>query len=53
MQVGIECDDYDRAIARLAKEPINVQWQAEMAPMKEIAHDYSGRTSGLPVVFEL
>ena len=49
----IECDDYDRAIARLAKEPINVQWQAEMAPMMEIAHDYSGRTSGLPVVFEL
>lgn len=50
----IECDDYDAAIARLATEPVNIRWQAEMAPMMEIAHDYSGSSSDrLPLIFEL
>ncbi len=50
----IECDDYDRAIAQLADLPVNQRWQAEMAPMMEVAHDYSGGGSDrLPVVFEL
>jgi L-rhamnose mutarotase len=50
----IECDDYDSAIAELARDPVNVRWQAEMAPMMAIAHDYSGTSSDrLPMVFEL
>ncbi len=50
----IECSDYDRAIADLAEDPINVKWQAEMAPMMAVAHDYSGRSSDrLPLIFDL
>jgi L-rhamnose mutarotase len=50
----IECDDYDRAIAQLAMDPVNIKWQAEMAPMMAVAHDYSGEsTDRLPLIFEL
>ncbi len=50
----IECDDYDRAIAGLAGDPINIKWQAEMAPMMAVAHDYSGSSRDrLPLIFEL
>ncbi len=50
----IECDDYDRAIAQLAQDPVNVRWQAEMAPMMAKAHDFSGKSSDrLPLIFEL
>ncbi|HXM57940.1 MAG TPA: L-rhamnose mutarotase [Candidatus Dormibacteraeota bacterium] len=50
----IECDDYDRAIAELAGVAANVRWQAEMAPMMAVAHDYSGASNDrLRVVFEL
>ncbi len=50
----IECDDYDRAIADLADDPVNVRWQAEMAPMMAVPHDYSGRGSDrLPLIFDL
>ena len=40
----IECDDYDRAMVELAGDPVNQRWQAEMAPMMEVAHDYSGES---------
>jgi L-rhamnose mutarotase len=50
----IECEDYERAIAELADLPVNIRWQAEMAPMMEVAHDYSGASSDrLPVIFRL
>ena len=50
----IECDDYDRAIADLAHDPINIRWQAEMAPMMAKAHDFSGQsTDRLPMIFQL
>src|SRR5579872_5049063 len=50
----IECDDYDRAIAELARNPVNLRWQAEMAPMMAVAHDYSGSSRDrLPLIFEL
>jgi L-rhamnose mutarotase len=50
----IECEDYDKAIAELADDPVNIKWQAEMAPMMAVAHDYSGESSDrLPLVFEL
>jgi L-rhamnose mutarotase len=50
----IECEDYDRAIADLAQDPVNTRWQAEMAPMMAVAHDFSGKSSDrLPKIFEL
>lgn len=50
----IECDDYDRAIGDLASDPVNIKWQAEMAPMMAVAHDYSGSSRDrLPLIFEL
>lgn len=50
----IECDDYDAAIAELAKDPVNIRWQQEMAPMMAVAHDFSGKSSDrLPKIFEL
>ena len=50
----IECDDYDRAIGDLATDPVNIRWQAEMAPMMAKAHDFSGKSSDrLPLIFEL
>lgn len=38
----IECDDYDRAIAELAGDPVTIRWEAERAPMTTVAHDFSG-----------
>ena len=50
----IECEDYDRAIAELAELEVNRRWQATVAPLMEVAHDYSGASSDrLPLVFEL
>jgi L-rhamnose mutarotase len=50
----IECEDFDRAIAELAKDPINVRWQAEMAPMMVAATDFSGQNRDrMPIIFEL
>jgi L-rhamnose mutarotase len=50
----IECDDYDRAIGDLAADPVNMRWQAEMAPMMAKAHDFSGKSSDrLALIFEL
>jgi L-rhamnose mutarotase len=50
----IECDDYDRAIAELAKDPVNIRWQQEMGPMMAVAHDFSGKSGDrLPLIFEL
>lgn len=50
----IECDDYDRAVAQLAQDSVNIRWQAEMAPMMAKAHDFSGKSSDrLPLIFEL
>jgi L-rhamnose mutarotase len=50
----IECEDYDRAIAELAGDPVNRRWQAEMAPMMAVAHDYSGDGSDrMALIFQL
>jgi L-rhamnose mutarotase len=50
----VECEDYDRAMAELAKSDIDKRWQAEMAPMMEVAHDLSGSGSDkLRIIFEL
>jgi L-rhamnose mutarotase len=50
----IECDDYDAAMSELAANPMNVRWQAEVAPFMEKAHDYSGESSDRGrLIFEL
>ena len=50
----IECEDYDRAIAELATLDVNRRWQATVAPLMEVAHDYSGESSyRLPLIFAL
>jgi len=50
----IECDDYDRAIAELAQSPLNQRWEAEMAPMTAVAHDFSGQGGDrMSAIFEL
>ena len=50
----VECADYDAAIAELAGDPVNVRWQAEVAPLMETAHDYSGSSSDrLSAIFDL
>jgi L-rhamnose mutarotase len=51
----VECDDYARLLADLEHLPVNVGWQARMATMQEVTHDYSraGTDAGLPVVWEL
>jgi L-rhamnose mutarotase len=38
---------------QLRDHPANVAWQARMAPLHEIADDYSGMDSGLSLVWEL
>jgi L-rhamnose mutarotase len=50
----IECDDYRAMLARLEHLEVNVAWQARMAELLEVTHDYSGeRDAELPVVWEL
>ncbi|MGR6968783.1 L-rhamnose mutarotase [Streptomyces cynarae] len=51
----LECEDYGRLLAELEKLPVNVAWQARMAELLDVVHDYSaeGAEAGLPVVWEL
>jgi L-rhamnose mutarotase len=51
----VECDDYERLLAELAELPVNVAWQARMAELLDVVHDYSdaGAPAGLPIVWEL
>jgi L-rhamnose mutarotase len=49
----VECDDYARLLAELADLPVNVAWQARMAELLDVAHDYGAADAGLPVVWEL
>ena len=51
----LECEDYGRLLAELEKLPVNVAWQARMAELLDVAHDYSadGADAALPVVWEL
>ncbi|WP_329250974.1 L-rhamnose mutarotase [Streptomyces canus] len=51
----LECEDYGRLLAELEKLPVNVTWQARMAELLDVAHDYSdeGADAGLPAVWEL
>lgn len=51
----IECADYGRLLAELERLPVNIAWQARMAELLDVVHDYSGAgaDAGLPVVWEL
>jgi L-rhamnose mutarotase len=51
----IECDDYAALLAALAELPVNIAWQARMAELLDVVHDYSadGASAGLPVVWQL
>lgn len=49
----IECDDYAVMRRGLADHPANTPWQARMADLLEVEDDYSGKGSGLPLVWRL
>ncbi|MED7948792.1 L-rhamnose mutarotase [Streptomyces sp. BE20] len=51
----IECADYAALLAGLEGLPVNIAWQARMAELLDVVHDYSvdGAAAGLPVVWEL
>ncbi|MEV7959903.1 L-rhamnose mutarotase [Streptomyces sp. NPDC088141] len=51
----IDCEDYAALLAGLEELPVNVAWQARMAELLDVAHDYSsdGAEAGLPVAWEL
>ncbi|MFI2740331.1 L-rhamnose mutarotase [Streptomyces sp. NPDC018711] len=51
----LECEDYARLLAELEHLPVNIGWQARMAELLDVAHDYSeaGATAGLPAVWQL
>ena len=39
---AVECDDFDRAIAALALDPVDQRWQAEMARYVVVGDDGPG-----------
>jgi L-rhamnose mutarotase len=51
----IECADYAGMLERLNRLPVNITWQARMADLLDVVHDYSadGAEAGLPIVWEL
>ncbi|GAA1983992.1 L-rhamnose mutarotase [Kitasatospora viridis] len=51
----LECEDYARLLAELEHLPVNIAWQARMAELLDVVHDYSadGAAAGLPVAWEL
>ena len=48
----IDCASYSALLAELENLPVNVAWQARMADLLDVVHDYSeaGAGAGLPVV---
>lgn len=51
----IECQDYGQLLAELRDLPANVAWQARMAALQDVTHDYSteGDQAEMPVVWDL
>ncbi|MCT4351828.1 L-rhamnose mutarotase [Streptomyces sp. Je 1-79] len=51
----LECEEYATLLAALERLPVNVAWQARMADLLDVVHDYraEGTDAGLPVVWEL
>ena len=55
MRVALHTKVRAHRIAELEQLPVNVAWQARMAELLDVVHDYSrgGADAGLPVVWEL
>jgi L-rhamnose mutarotase len=51
----IDCEDYASMLAELARNEVNVAWQARMMQLLATGHDYSadGAAAILPVVWQL
>ncbi|MCL8017144.1 L-rhamnose mutarotase [Streptomyces sp. AS02] len=51
----LDVEDYEAMIAELEKLPVNIAWQARMAELLDVVHDYSaeGADASLPVVWQL
>lgn len=49
----VEVLDYQRMRVFLRNHPANVPWQKRMAELLDVEDDYSGKDSGLPLVWEL
>lgn len=51
----IECEDYAALLAYLNAQPVNAAWQARIAELLDVVHDYSaeGAHGALPVVWDL
>ncbi|MCX5335742.1 MULTISPECIES: L-rhamnose mutarotase [unclassified Streptomyces] len=51
----LEVEDYQAMIAELDRLPVNIAWQARMAGLLDVVHDYSARggDASLPVVWHL
>jgi L-rhamnose mutarotase len=51
----LECEDYGRLLSELADLPVNIEWQARMAELLDVVHDYGseGEAAGLPEVWRL
>lgn len=51
----IDCDDYAVLITALAPLPVNVGWQARMADLLAVVHDYSTDATDavLPIAWQL
>jgi L-rhamnose mutarotase len=51
----IDCEDYAALLAYLSAQPANAAWQARMAGLLDVTHDYSadGAGAALRVVWAL
>lgn len=51
----LDCENYATLLAELEQLPVNLAWQARMAELLDVVHDYSadGAAAGLPVVWQL
>lgn len=50
----VEVDDYAAFLRNTKDDPVNVAWQARMAQLLEVVHDYAAAdTNALPLVWEL
>ena len=49
----VEVEDYPAMRRALADDPVNVDWQQQMAELLEVTDDYSGHDRGLPLVWSL
>ena len=49
----VEVDDYSAMRHALADDPVNIEWQAQMAELLEVEDDYSGDDNGIGLVWAL